>query len=383
MKLRPLTTDEAPAAAHTAAVSMGGDADDETIERWRSNIAEGVAWGLEDDGQLVGQCKLLPTDHWFGGQPVRCLDVAAVSVPPQHRGRGVARAMMDAVVARGRAEGYGLSILFPATTALYRKLGWELAGTRSRFRVATRMVPPSGPTLRAADRDTDWAAIQDCHRRAVSAMSGPAQRRPEHWAALAEVPHRYVLDTDGRPTTVEAYALVQQHDLADDWQHGLRIADWQSTTARGFAAVVGLVGRWNTMARRAEFVDTFPSRWTLPEQDLDVKHLHWMARGLDLHAAVAARGFPDGLALAVTLRIEDAGDMRGPWRLEVADGRGQLVPAGGADVRMDGRAFGPLFTGFRSAHELAALGLLNGPRESLGMLGAAFAGPPPVLFDFF
>lgn len=383
MMLRPLTADEAPAAARTAAVSMGGRADDDVVEQWRSNVADGVAWGLEEGGRLVGQCKLLPTDHWFGGRRVPCLDIAGVSVPPEHRGRGVARAMMEAAAAHGRAEGYGLSILFPATTGLYRKLGWELAGTRSRFRVPTRMVPPSGPALRAADRDTDWAAIRDCHRRAVSGMAGPAERRPERWALLAEVPLRYVLDTEGQPGTVEAYALVRQHDLTDDWQHGLRIEDWQSTTARGFAAVAALVGRWSTFARRAQFVDTFPSRWLLPEQDLDVAHLHWMARGLDIPAAIAARGFPEGLALAVTLRVVGGGGASGPWRLEVADGKGQLVAAGGADVRMDGRAFGPLFTGFRSARELAALGLLSGPEQALGLLDAAFAGPPPVLFDFF
>jgi predicted acetyltransferase len=383
-RLRALGADEAAEAARMAAVSMGG-ADDETLERVRRRIAAGTLWGLERDGKLVGQCLLLPTDHWFGGRRVRCLDVAGVSVPPEHRGQGVARAMMDAAARHGRDEGYGLSLLFPATTGMYRKLGWELAGTWTKHQLAPRQVPPQGPVMRAADRDTDWAAIRDCHTRSARLLSGPSERSADRWTLLAETPYRYVLDAAGQPGTVDAYALVRQEALPDDWQHGLHLEDWAATTPEGLRAVVGLVGRWSTFARRARFTDMFPSRWSavLPEQDITTSHLHWMARGLDLEAAVAARGFPAGLASAVTLQVETAWGTEGPWRLEVADGRGRLTPAADADVRLDGRAFGPLFTGFRTARELRLHGLLQGPDAALELLEAAFAGPPPTLLDFF
>lgn len=110
-----------------------------------------------------------------------------------------------------------------------------------------------------------------------------------------------------------------------------------------------------------------------------------MARGLDLPAAVAARGFPPGVAGAATFTIDDPllPGAHGPWRLEVADRRGTLEPAPTGAVRFDVRAIGPLVTGFRSGRDLALAGLAGGSEETLDWLGTAFAGPVPHLLDFF
>lgn len=385
MSLRPLTAEEAPDAAHRSAVAMGGSADEPAVERWRGLIDQGLVWGLERDGQVMGHCRLLPTERWFGGRRVPCLDISAVAVPPEHRAQGVAREMMVGAVERGVADGYGLSLLFPATTAMYRKLGWELAGFWQRHQVDPRLVPAQGPSMRAADSETDWAAIRACQERFASELNGAALRDDARWTRLAESPYRYVLDDGGAPGRVEAYALIRQREIPGDWQHVVAVDDWAATSERGLRAVIAMIGRWSTFGSVAEFVDTVPGRWpaVIAEQDVESHgSLHWMARGLDVPTAIAARGFPTGLALAVTLRI-DGGGPEGPWRLEVADGRGQLAPAGGADVRLDGRAVGPLFTGYRSARDLRLLGLLQGPDEALEMLDAAFAGSPPMVLDFF
>lgn len=381
MRLRPLEASEAPHAARRTAISMGAAFDEQAVERWRSLIAAGQVWGLEHDDEVLGHTRLLPTEHRFGGDLVSCLDIAGVVVPPEHRRRGVASAMMRQAIAAGTAQGHGLSLLFPATTALYRGLGWELAGTRTRYRVRTRFVPPDGAVMRPADRDSDWAAVKRCREDSLRAVNGPAVRSGITWARLAEVEHRYVLDTPGEPGAIDAYALFDLRTDPGDWQHTLVIADWATRSAAGLQAVAGLVGRSASFGRHAELVDTVPSRWlaVLPEQDLEhAGGLEWMARALDFGAAVAARGFPRGLAAAVTLGVGEHA-----WRLEIAGGRGQLMPAAGAEVRFEQRGLGPLFTGYRSARELALLGLAQGPEQALAVLDAAFAGPPPVMFDFF
>lgn len=389
MTLRPLTDGEAPEAAARAAVAMGASHDEEAVESWRSRVRMGAAWGLERDGRIVGHCVLTPTDHWLGGRPVPSLDIASVAVAPEHRAQGVAREMMVEAAARGAADGLGMSLLFPATTAMYRKLGWELAGAYQRYRVPTRAVPADGPLMRAADRDGDWRAIRDCQQRAVRCLQGPAVRSDQRWAHLAEAPHRYALD-DERGDGIEAFALVRQRHVEGDWQHVVVLADWAATTERGLRAVVSLVGRWSTFGSAAEFIDTVPSQWSgvVPEQDIEhAGGMQWMARALDLPAAIAARGFPRGVSVALTLRVEGEPDpgpgTRGPWRLEVADGRARLEPAESAEVVLRPRATGPLLTGFRTARELRLLGLLDGPDEALESLDAAFVGPPPVVVDFF
>ena len=64
-------------------------------------------------------------------------------------------------------------------------------------------------------------------------------------------------------------------------------------------------------------------------------------------------------------------------------GSGALTPAPTADVVLDARATGPLYTGFRTASQLALAGLLDGPPAAVEVLDALFGGPPPVLLDFF
>lgn len=384
MSLRQLDASDLPTILAQAATSFGRLVDDEQRASYEARLERGEVWGFVD-AAVLGHCRLLDAQHWLGGRRVPCLDIASVAVPPEHRGRGVASAMMRAAIALGVADRQGLSLLYPSTTRLYQRLGWGLAGSLTRYRVKARAVPAPGPSLRLADREADWEAIRDCHEAYASQLPGAGVRSPARWAELAAVPHRYALDGD-RAGRLDAYALVEHRPISGSWQHVLRITDWAATSPRGLAAVVSFAGSHGTFAREVELLDSSPPRWSalLPEQDLHAAGgLYWMARGLDLPQAIAHRGFPSGVQLSVTLRVDDELAPTGTWRLEVADGRGQLTDAPRADVRLDAAAVGPLVTGFRSASELSLLGSLDGPAAALEKLDVAFAGPPPVMLDFF
>jgi predicted acetyltransferase len=293
---------------------------------------------------------------------------------------------MRGVIAQGLAEGAGLSLLFPATSALYRRLGWEHAGHLVRYRLDARHAPAQGAALRPV-RPGDWEDVQACHEATGRALNGPAARAERDWARVREARFTYVLDAESGPG-IEAYVCFGPRRQPGDWQYSVGFADWGATTPRGVTALLGFVGRHGTIGRDATFGGSFPHPWTFvaPEQDLRRDGgMFWMARALDLPAAVAARGYAPGIQLAVDFRVEDADapEARGPWRLEVAGGAGKLVPTATADVVLDARAVGPLYTGFTSAAQLALAGVARGPEHDLALLGTAFAGPPPVLFDFF
>ncbi|QBI19453.1 GNAT family N-acetyltransferase [Egibacter rhizosphaerae] len=400
------TAPDRPERAHRAAVrleprhldsclhnrtSAFGTAPETESERIERQLADGELWGLVDGDTVLAQARLVPTFHRLGGRPVPCLGLAGVAVPPEQRRHGYAATLVRDVTVLGAVEGFGASVLYPATTAFYRALGWEHAGTRSRYRVLTRAATTRGPTMRLADRPTDWAALQRCRERSVADVAGTAVRPPDRWQQLADARYRYALDDPEQPGELRAYALVDHEHEPTDWQFRLRLRDWAATDRGGLDAVVALVGQSDSIARAAVFVDTTPARWSavLPEQELEIAgQLHWMARGLDLPAAIGARGFPAGLALAVTLQVEDEPALEevvpsGPWRLEVAGGEGRLVDVPGADVRLAPQAVGPLITGFRSASDLRMLGLVRGPSDSLELLDAAFAGSSPSMIDFF
>lgn len=386
VRLRPLRADEAADTARRAAVSFGAAWDDEAVERWRGRIEAGEVWGVTDDAdRVVGHGRLTQVDHWLGGRRVPTQHVASVAVPPEHRGTGAAAAFMRAALAAGARDGAGLSLLFPATVGLYRRVGYEHAGAFPRYRVDARKTPAVGPLLRPAGED-DWAAIRRCGDVAASRMHGPAVRPDDRWQQLRETTYHYVLDAPGGG--VEAYVLFNHRTEPGDWQYTLSVTDWAALSARGLEGVVGLVGRHGTLGKAATFRGAVPDTWSMLVAEQDVEQtgrLWWMARGLDLPAAIGARGFPPGLRGSATLTVDDPllGHARGPWRLEVDGGRGVLEPAGEAQVRLDARAVGPLVTGFRTPSALALAGLVDGPDEPLAWLAAAFAGPVPVLQDFF
>lgn len=113
-----------------------------------------------------------------------------------------------------------------------------------------------------------------------------------------------------------------------------------------------------------------------------------MLRVIDLHGAVAARGWPTGLDAQVTLEIEDP---LCPWnsgrhRLVLHGGTGRLeqaaVDAVATGVTLPGLAL--LYAGGVSAATLRRADLITGgsPRSD-AVLDAAFAGPRPAVLDYF
>lgn len=388
-RFRALRSDEAADAARRAALSFGPPDDFEAlVERYRARAGDGLIWVLADatTDVVYAQALLTQQGHWFGGRAVPCQHIGGVGVSPEHRGGGVASTLMAEAVAHGSHEGSGLSLLFPATTRLYRGLGWEHAGAYTRWRIAARDVPAAGPALRPLD--DEWDAVRACQARWAAGLNGPEVRDDRRWERIREAAtYAYGLDAaDG--TGLEAYVLVAQERIADDWRYRMRFVDWAAETPRGLQAVVGFVGRHGTIGHEATFVASTPNPWTmfLPEQDLArINDFDWMARGLDLPAAVAARGFNEAVTASVTLQVDDPllPAAVGPWRLEVAGGSGVLEPAHSAEVRLDATAVGPMFTGYRSPTALAAAGRAVGPVSALRALDAVFAGPPPTLLDFF
>jgi predicted acetyltransferase len=105
----------------------------------------------------------------------------------------------------------------------------------------------------------------------------------------------------------------------------------------------------------------------------------WMLGVLDPAAAVAARGWPRGLAGSVDLRL-DSGD----HRLTLDRGAGRLEPGGSGAVEVTPRGLAVLYAGAAGPALLRRAGLLaGGDAEADAFLEAAGAGPAPALLDYF
>jgi predicted acetyltransferase len=148
------------------------------------------------------------------------------------------------------------------------------------------------------------------------------------------------------------------------------------------------VGSGSSSARsvRACVAPDDPLFWLLRDRSVEeVKRVSWMLRVLDAPAAVAARGFADGLSAEVPLTITDEAcpQNAGTWRLTVDGGRGALTHAEGGPnaAHLSARGLAALYAGVPMAR-LRLSGLAEGDSFADPILDAAFGGTPYML-DYF
>jgi aminoglycoside 2'-N-acetyltransferase I len=118
-----------------------------TEHDWEHSLGgmHALAW---DEGELVGHASVIQRRLAHGGRPLRTGYVEGVAVHPEHRRRGHAAAMMDALERIIRAA-YDLGALASTNEAadFYAKRGWR------QWRGATYALTPEGRLRTAQDDD--------------------------------------------------------------------------------------------------------------------------------------------------------------------------------------------------------------------------------------
>ena len=386
--------------------------DDELRAAWRV-LSQSFGWPLADedrfmstlgpmermrvavvDGEVAGFSRVRPFGQFFGGRSVPMGGYSPVGVAPPFRGRGLGSRLTADHFLSLRERGEVIAGLMPATTRLYRGVGFELGAVWSQQTLPIRslqMLPPgAGLRVRRATPE-DVPAIGECYRRFARTQPGCLDRPDVWWQRILvdvwDDRHVYVVDGDGGE--IAGY-LTYRH------------APDPTTTRWIFIIVTDLVAvdadvalaLWRTVGSSSSVVEQVtvvgppdpPLLLLLPEQDVTPqRELRYMIRLIDAAAAVAARGFPP-LSVTVDLTVADRQcDWNdGRWRLTVDGGEGRLERGGGGDVRLGIGALSSLFSGYASAGALVQAGLLAGEAAGdVAALDAAFAGPRPWLIDFF
>jgi predicted acetyltransferase len=353
----------------------------QTVRFAGHTLRGGRQFACYEGGRPVATARIHDLAQWWHGRPVSMGGVGGVAVAPEARGRGVGRRLMTEALERCVAFGHPLSVLFPATTPLYRSLGWEHAG--SLYRAAfpaeglreVRADAPVAPRRAGPDDAAEVAeAIRRSHREA--GHCGPIDWGEQAWRI-------YLADRD-----VYHY-LAEDGFLAYRWGEGDRSLEVERAVAGSEAtlrALWALVGSGSSVVPTvyANVAPHDPVFWLTRERTFeDVRRTRWMLRVLDAPAAVEARGFPPGVSAEVALEIDDPQlpANSGSWWLAVKDGAGRLErgnAAGRPAVRVGARGLAALYGGVPTA-TLRAAGLLEGGEPALD---AVFAATPFALDHF-
>ncbi len=428
--IRQLTADDDLEAEvelrHQAFGPMDDAARHRTLAMAADSVAAGRHLGVFDGQRMIAAARYLDMRQWWHGRSVPMAGVSGVKVAPEARGRGVGKALMTELLGLIAARGYPVSVLYPATTPIYRSLGWELAGGLYHAALPARslgsLVPPDALVQAPPDQPPGYGAPGPPGTGAQAspgphgarAQPPPALRRigPDDAAEVIDVigaAHQAARSCGPATRTVQDV----RRWLAEPQLFGYLAADgflayqWHGDTEIGVRHAVAASAQttraiWSVVASHASIAGRVrawlsphdPVAWLTREADLDlVERTPWMLRILDAPAAISARGFPSPAEVDAVLRLADP-DLEansGLWALEVSGGRGTLRPwetdgraPGSADraVWLGARGFAALFAG-TPLQALRNAGLAaGGDQETDDALECAFAGTP-FLIDHF
>ena len=413
MDIRELGPADDPGALLDLSVRAFGPIARADRTRWEENAEAAIGarqyLGVFDGGQLLAAARYHDMVQWWHGQPVPMAGVASVAVAPEERGRGTGRALMRTLLGLIGDRGYHISALYPATLALYRSLGWEIAGGLSQVRIPARslrsLVPPDA-SLPAPAPGTEAAPPAAPHLR--MRRCGPRDAAD----VLATVGRVHQALRDCGPNTRDEAAvarwlsdeqrfayLAPDGFLAYRWQHGndeLQVERVIASSAAATRAIWGIVSSHSSIASmiQATVGPADPVQWLTTDPDVSpARQTAWMLRVVDAAAAVAGRGFPPGVELTAVLRLADpdrpAHD--GWWTLDVGGSKGVLTPAGTrpgdpppapATLTLGPRGFAALYGG-TPLGTLRRAGLAaGGDPGGDAALDAAF-GADPFMLEFF
>jgi predicted acetyltransferase len=363
-------------------------------------VAKARAWmereGLENarlaflDDRLAGGLSVQAMGQWFGGRSVPCAVVRAVAVAPERRGDGVATRMLRAALLEMRERGLPLSMLFPATQVLYRRAGYEQAG--SWFEQSARLAdfPSAGPPLPVAAVDRSDGRLRALHREQARRCPGMLDRSEWLWQRVLDplIPQldldAYLIGPDDAP---EGYLLVHVERDPDASSGHITLRDRALLTPRAVQRARSFLAQHRSVIERVWTTgpETEPLLVGLPNQTAEVtRRFAWMLRLVDVPAALAARGYPAPVAAELHLAVRD--DFLEPHEqrllLRVRDGEATVERGGRGEVQVDVRGLAALYTGYLSPEGAAALGYLEAPTPGLAALGALFAGPAPFCYEW-
>lgn len=347
-----------------------------------------------EDDLLVGVATAIPLGQWFGGRRTSCSGVSGVAVAPEHRGRGVASRLMIELLRQEHQAGRALSVLYPANSALYRKLGYEFGGARPELAVPIADVP-AGRGLPVSEAGGGQVPqLMKLFSHFASGHNGPVETDSPAFfvnrslAHAGEGAHQRTVVVEG-PNGLEGYASYFTGEGERAGRYRITCKHLVANTPAAFSSLLSYFRRFENSARTLAWygpVGSAPMGLALSTNGFTMESnlVRWMTRVLDVPAALQSRGYAavDG---EVVIEVDDPlfPGNRGPWSVSATSGKVNVERATGTGKPLSINAFSALYTGYATPNDLVLAGMAESGDPRLGFLGELFAGPAPWMPDFF
>lgn len=342
---------------------------------------------VREGGQIVGGLGIYLMGQWFGGKSVSMAGIAAVGVPPEQRGTGVAFALLSQTLRELQEREVPISALYPATQRLYRQVGYEQGGNFCRLEIPTHSIGLSDRTLPIQPvTSIDSAIFSDIYCQSAIKINGNLDRNQAIWERIIQpgeqkVVYAYLVGIQSQP---EGYIIFHQNGKESQ----LVILDWVALTTAAAKRLWTFVADHRSQMETATWCGSVvhPLLLFLPEQTAKVKNSSiWMLRIVNVAKALSERGYPTGVEAELHLAVQDdlLTDNNGNFILRVSGGSGEVTRGGKGELRLNIRGLSPLYTGLYTPHQLQFSGFLEASDRVLATATKIFAGSVPWMADFF
>lgn len=377
---------------------LGFGAKDADRDRWTSEIDTTRVLLAEDErGQVVAASHIRPFKQWFGGRAIPMGGYSPVAVLPEHRGRGWGRAVTTGQYPDLRDRGEVIAGLFPASVALYRSVGFELAGSYVHRRIPASHLANlqvHRPAIVRRGSQADVAAVHRCYDRLARRLNGPVTRTAEWWGRrlppdLADTV-LFVIDHPTEPGELQGYGSYRHGKARPPFDYSVVVAEVQGADGDALKSLWRVIGSSGSQAPDVEVIGAADDPLFLLMDAADPtavrSEIRWMCRLIDAPGAVAARGWNPTVRGRVDLLIADehASWNAGRWQLAVEDGVGRLTRGGDGTLEIEIGGLSSWWSGYVSARTLATTGhLRSADPVALATFDGIGAAGPPTLVDFF
>ena len=374
-------------------------------EAWMEREGYEHLWLAFEGGSLVGGCLVPPLGQYFGGLAVPTGAFRGVAIAPEARGKQIAERLMRHVLLELRAQGIPTAMLFPATQRLYRKAGFEQAGSYEvvtipmhEFDRAPKSFTALGVTaeieavvenLPVREVGLDDPILRILYESLSSRSQGLFRRNDWLWDRVLRptAPMDLFAYVFGPNEDPEGYVVVHVEKGATPHYGTLVVRDRAIVTAGAARSARAFFARWRSTIDRVRFVTgpTDPLLIGLDNQQTATteRRDRFMFRVVDPKRALEARGYPPiDATVHLAIRDETLTERDQRMLLRVQGGRATVEPGGSGLVQLDVRGLSAMYTGYLSAAQAAALGYVRGDPSSARALEACFAGPAPWVADY-
>jgi predicted acetyltransferase len=358
----------------------------------RPGVGEGRHMAAYLDGTLVGQVRRLGFGQYFGGRRLACAGISGVAVAPQARSRNLARRMVIESLERAAADGELIAALYPTTAALYRSVGFEVAGWWNQVGVPISELPSVDGSVTWETADFDDPRLPLLYDQMAPEHDGWLDPGSAFWTLRATQAKKddrtnrylYIGSRSGQPVAAVQYSYGQ----SETSMYRLDVEAIYGIDGTALRAALALLGSHGTTA------DEIRTVLPLDELELHLSHVQrakvlrswpWMLAFVDLPGAIAARGYPDCVAGSLQLAVGDP--LRpanaGSWVLSVAGAKASLEPGGDGHVEVTAPDLAAVFTGHLDPLRLARAGRLGHPSPAdIDLLRTVFTGHPSLTIFF-